>query len=91
MSEELLSPKQKTKKMLEDTYNLIKDECPPTEAMDAHLIVIYFVNEIVQQWEYIDTYLGNNGGKFNPNLQYWLDVKNEVGIFDIASLWRTGA
>ena len=36
------------------------------------------VDEIIEQWEYIDTYLSNMGGELNPNLSYWQEVKNEL-------------
>jgi len=36
------------------------------------------VDEIIEQWEYIDTYLSDMGGKLNPNLIYWQEIKNEL-------------
>ena len=36
------------------------------------------VDEIIEQWEYIDTYLANGKGEFNPNLNYWKNVKKEL-------------
>ena len=35
-------------------------------------------DEIIDQWEYIDTYISDLGGKLNPNLKYWLEVKEEL-------------
>ena len=34
--------------------------------------------EIINQWEYIDIYLGNGNGELNPNLEYWYQVKQEI-------------
>lgn len=36
------------------------------------------VNEVIDQWIIIDTYLGNGQGQLNPNLKYWLSVKKEI-------------
>ena len=36
------------------------------------------VDEIIEQWIYIDTYLGNGNGELNPNLKYWTEVKQEI-------------
>jgi len=36
------------------------------------------VNEIIEQWDYIDTYLADDNGGLNPNLKYWYDVRTVV-------------
>jgi hypothetical protein len=39
------------------------------------------IDEIISQWEYINTYLADLGGELNPNLKYWYEVKkflNEI-------------
>ncbi|MCT4153224.1 hypothetical protein HZP59_18505 [Elizabethkingia anophelis] len=36
------------------------------------------VDEIISQWEYIDTYLADLKGDLNPNLKYWYRVKQEL-------------
>ena len=38
------------------------------------------VEEIIKQWEYIDTYLSNMNGELNPNLKYWQEVKKEIEL-----------
>jgi hypothetical protein len=38
----------------------------------------YAVEQIIEQWEYIDTYLANGNGELNPNLKYWHEVKKEL-------------
>ncbi|AQW91320.1 hypothetical protein [Elizabethkingia anophelis] len=35
-------------------------------------------DEIISQWEYIDTYLADLNGELNPNLKYWYSVKEEL-------------
>jgi hypothetical protein len=36
------------------------------------------VDEIIQQWEIIDTYIADFGGKLNQSLKYWEKVKQEI-------------
>jgi hypothetical protein len=36
------------------------------------------VDEIIDQWEYIDTYIADLGGKLNLNLHFWQQVKQEI-------------
>jgi 3-methyladenine DNA glycosylase AlkD len=36
------------------------------------------VEEIIQQWEVIDTYIADFGGKLNQSLKYWQEVKQEI-------------
>jgi len=36
------------------------------------------VDEIIEQWIHIDTYLGDGRGELNPNLKYWQEVKQEI-------------
>lgn len=36
------------------------------------------VDEIIGQWEYIDTYIADGQGELNPNLKYWHKVKSEI-------------
>lgn len=36
------------------------------------------VDEMIDQWEYIDTYISDFGGKLNSNLKYWYEVKQEL-------------
>ena len=39
---------------------------------------LILVNEIIDQWEYVDVYLADGGGKLNFNLKYWYEVKIEL-------------
>jgi len=39
---------------------------------------IIATDEVISQWEYISTYLANGMGEFNPNLQYWIEVRREL-------------
>lgn len=36
------------------------------------------VDEIIKQWEYVNTYLADLDGELNPNLIFWYEVKKEI-------------
>ena len=46
--------------------------------VSAKQCALIAVDEIIEQWIYIDTYLGNGNGELNPNLKYWTEVKTEL-------------
>lgn len=60
-------------------FNLIKHSVS-THVQKRRCIecALICVDEIITQWEYIDTYISDFGGKLNPNLKYWLEVKQEL-------------
>lgn len=45
---------------------------------DAKKCALIAVDEIISQWEYIDTYLSDLKGELNPNLRYWYEVKQKI-------------
>lgn len=45
---------------------------------DAINFAIKEVEEIIAQWEYIDTFISNYGGELNPNLRYCQQVKQHI-------------
>ena len=45
---------------------------------EAKQCALICVEEIIEQWEYIDTYLADKKGELNPNLKFWLKVKEEI-------------
>jgi hypothetical protein len=45
---------------------------------DAKQLALITVDEIIQQWEVIDTYIADFGGKLNQSLKYWQQVKQEI-------------
>lgn len=49
-----------------------------SELYNAKKCALIAVDEIIIQWEYIDTYLSDLGGELNPNLKYWYNVKQEI-------------
>ena len=58
--------------------NQINTEEGYLEYKHAKQCALICVDEIIDQWEYIDTYISDFGGKLNPNLKYWLEVKQEL-------------
>lgn len=82
-----MTPKEKANELiskyaikLPTKYNNIVDE---VKIWDYNVILakqcaLIAVNEIILQWEYIDTYLSDLGGELNPNLKYWYEVKQEI-------------
>jgi hypothetical protein len=36
------------------------------------------VDEVIEQWQYIHTYIANGMGELSPNLKYWYEVKHEL-------------
>lgn len=53
-----------------------------TELMKKHAnnkdTALITVNEVITQWEHIDTYLADLGGELNPNLKHWYKVKEII-------------
>lgn len=43
-------------------------------------LALIAVDNIIEQWDYIDTYLGDGNGELNPNLAYWYKVKECIKI-----------
>jgi len=66
------NPKEKAKSIYHQYMNLGIDD-----KTSIHCAIIT-INEIIKQWEYIDTYLADLNGELNPNLKYWYEVKNAI-------------
>jgi hypothetical protein len=64
------NPKEKAIELVEK-YSYFE----PNTAKKCALIA---VDEIIQQWEVIDTYIADFGGKLNQSLKYWIQVKQEI-------------
>jgi hypothetical protein len=41
-------------------------------------LALIAVDEVIEQWDYLDTYLGDGNGELNPNLKYWYDVQKYI-------------
>jgi len=75
-----MSPKERAIYLHDRYYNEMfedmgLDEIPNPKAKQATLIAL---DEIIEQWEYIDTYLADGMGELNPNLRYWYEVRQEL-------------
>lgn len=83
-----MTPKEKAKELIEkfkpNVYcysgsgmltNTYDEETAQHYSIQCAIIA---VDEIIDQWDYVDTYLANLGGEFNPNLRYWQEVKTEL-------------
>lgn len=64
----------------EKAEELLKKFDLPTGLMSSERkeCALIAANEIIEQWEYIDTYLANGMGTLNPNLKYWQEVITEL-------------
>jgi hypothetical protein len=79
-----MNPKEKAEELLNqfiqrieeiNHYNLILDS---SIYHDANQFALIAADEIIKQWDFIDTYLGDGNGELNPNLRYWMEVKKEL-------------
>jgi hypothetical protein len=78
-----MTPKLKAEKLV-DTYRIIlmdEDTDCGNEVLCtliAKKFALIAVDEVIQQWEVIDTYIADFGGKLNQSLKYWQEVKQEI-------------
>ena len=87
-----MTPKEKADELIEKFLNqpihfpyidTVDKQCIGSGYMTYYSAVkcaIIAVDEIIYQWDYVDTYLANLGGEFNPNLRYWQEVKTELKL-----------
>ena len=74
-----MSPQDKAKQLVEKYYNLFSIQLEnEISMMEAKRCALLAVQEIILQWDYIDTYIADLKGALNPNLKYWLQVKTEI-------------
>ena len=66
-----MTPKEKAEELLDKFVRF-------TPYSYARQCAIIAVNEVVEQWFEIDTYLGDGNGELNSNYKYWLEVKEEI-------------
>jgi hypothetical protein len=70
-----MTPKEKALELI-DKYKLINFDMEDTESHKECALIA--CQEVIEQWDYIDTYIADLGGKLNPNLKYWLQVNIEL-------------
>jgi len=69
-----MTAKEKASELVEKYYSI------PHHYGFEKKCALVAVNEIIDQWEYIDTYLADFGGGFSPSLKYWYEVKKKLEI-----------
>lgn len=65
-----MNPKKKAKQIIKVFKELERQKSKQSAEV--------LVDEVINQWEYVDTYLADLGGELNPNLRYWQEVKTEL-------------
>jgi hypothetical protein len=77
--EELVKQIMKPKEKAIELYNKFRNEnLVMTSNIRSKKQALICVKEVIQQWEYIDTYIADLGGQLNPNLKFWIKVKSEL-------------
>lgn len=64
-----MTSKEKAKQLIDKHYSI------SGHSRFSKEYALITVNEIIEQWEYIDTHLADGRGELNPNLKYWYEVK----------------
>lgn len=73
------TPKEKAKELVDKYYELFSVDLENTiSEYEAVHCAIIAVDEIVKQWDYIDTYLADLKCELSPNLKYWNEVLTEL-------------
>ena len=70
-----MTPKQKARQLAVE-FSRKTDVVKPN--LGSIEMALKCTKEVIDQWEYIDVYLSDMGGRLNPNLKYWYDVKQEL-------------
>jgi hypothetical protein len=70
-----MTPKEKAKELVYKFKDVADAYYINEKSKERALIA---VDEIIQQWEIIDTYIADFGGKLNQSLKYWQQVKTEI-------------
>jgi protein-tyrosine-phosphatase len=71
-----MTPKEKADELFNKMDMIIyTDQDHDSQCKRCALIA---VDEIIQQWEVIDTYVADFGGKLNQSLKFWQEVKQEI-------------
>jgi hypothetical protein len=77
-----MTPKEKAEHLVMKYYNTYiinkSSLIMRRKEEEAKKCALIAVDEIIEQWFYIDTYIGDMNGELNPNLRYWHKVKKEI-------------
>jgi hypothetical protein len=75
-----MTPKEKAKEIqskFKGYYDYEFMDKPLSDYIATEYAII-LVDEMIMQWEYIDTYLADFGGQLNNGLVYWYKVREEL-------------
>ena len=75
------TPKEKAEEIIKkyiDEMPCLVEQTGKSIMKHAKESTLICVNEIIKQWEYIDTYISDLDGDISKNLKYWEDVKQEI-------------
>lgn len=73
-----MTPKEKAEELFyKMSYNSFDEDhhCSHYVARNCALIA---VDEIIEQWEYLDIHIADLNAELNPNLKYWYEIKQEI-------------
>ena len=74
-----MTAKEKAKELFDKYYIVCQEYTEEIQcSIQAQECALIAVDEIIQQWEVIDTYIADFGGKLNQSLRYWQEVKQEI-------------
>lgn len=73
-----MTAKEKSELLIKKFTAHVHGEDGEQNWINAKLCALIAANEVIQQWEYVDTYLADLKGELNPNLKYWYNVKQEI-------------
>ena len=72
-----MTPREKAIELVHK-YDLMQTYIEEFSIEEAKQCALIAVDLVINQWEYIDTYLADANGELNPNLKYWYEVKQEM-------------
>jgi uncharacterized protein YhfF len=74
-----MTAKEKAKEFFDKYYIVCQEYTEEIQcSIQAKQCALIAVDEIIQQWEVIDTYIADLGGQLNQSLKYWQEVKQEI-------------
>ena len=68
----MITSEEKAGEIINKHYEV--DNC----LMKAREHALITINEIIEQWDYIDTYIANLNGELSHNLQYYREVRKHL-------------
>jgi hypothetical protein len=74
-----MNPKEKAEELIKKFSSFAHwDDGASNNNYNSQMCALIAVDEIIDQWIMIDTYLADGNGQLNPNLKFWKKVKQEI-------------